>query len=165
MLSGLKERFYKIEFIPYLVLGLALLILVLFIAYPLSKVLLNSFLRTDDVFSLQNLTLANFSQFFSSSLYKSALMNTLLVGFLCVLFSCLLGIPMAYFLARTEIPFKTVILTLCTVLINLPPDLRAHSNPAPHFTPVCGGLFVGSSVWPARGCQFLSERNLWFCAA
>jgi len=127
MLSGLKERFYKIEFIPYLVLGLALLILVLFIAYPLSKVLLNSFLRTDDVFSLQNLTLANFSQFFSSSLYKSALMNTLLVGFLCVLFSCLLGIPMAYFLARTEIPFKTVILTLGTLPLILPPFVGAYS--------------------------------------
>ena len=58
MVSGLKERFYKIEFIPYLVLGLALFILVLFIAYPLSKVLLNSFLKTDDVFSLQNLNAA-----------------------------------------------------------------------------------------------------------
>ena len=93
MESSLKQRFHKIEFIPYLVLGLALLILLIFIAYPLSKVLLNSFLKIDDAASIENLTLANFSQFFSSSLYKSALMNTLLVGFLCVLFSCILGIP------------------------------------------------------------------------
>jgi iron(III) transport system permease protein len=127
MESSLKERFHKIEFIPYLVLGLALLILVIFIAYPLSKVLLNSFLKIDDVPSIENFTLANFSQFFSSALYKSALMNTLLVGFLCVLFSSLLGIPMAYFVARTEVPFKTLFLTLGTLPLILPPFVGAYS--------------------------------------
>jgi len=127
MKRSLKERFDKIEFIPYLVLGLALVILVIFIAYPLSKVLLNSFLKIDDVPALENLTLANFSQFFSSALYKSALMNTLLVGFLCVLFSCILGIPMAYFVARTEVPFKTVFLTLGTLPLILPPFVGAYS--------------------------------------
>ena len=127
MWRAVTERFYKIEFIPYLVLGLALIILLVFIAYPLSKVLLNSFLRIDDVASIENLTLANFSQFFSSSLYKNALMNTLLVGFLCVLFSCLIGIPMAYFLARTEVPFKTTFLTLGTLPLILPPFVGAYS--------------------------------------
>lgn len=127
MQSSLKERIHKIEFIPYLVLGLALLILVIFIAYPLSKVLLNSFLKVDDVASIESLTIANFSQFFSSSLYKSALVNTLQVGSLCVIFSCILGIPMAYFVARTELPFKTVFLTLGTLPLILPPFVGAYS--------------------------------------
>jgi iron(III) transport system permease protein len=118
--DGFKERLRNIELTTHVVLGLALLILLVFIAYPLSKVILNSFLEAGDVLSLENLTLANFSQFYTSTLYKSALLNTLMVGFLCVLFSCLLGIPMAYFVAKTEVPFKVVFLTLGTLPLILP---------------------------------------------
>ena len=127
MESTLQQRFQKLEFTPYLVLGLTLLILLLFIAYPLSKVILNSFLEMGDAPSLENLTLTNFSQFFTSALYKSAFVNTLMVGFLCVLFSCMLGIPMAYFVARTEVPFKAVFLTLGTLPLILPPFVGAYS--------------------------------------
>jgi iron(III) transport system permease protein len=125
--GGFKERLANIEIATHVVLGLALLILLVFIAYPLSKVILNSFIEAGDVLSLENLTLANFSQFYTSSLYKSALLNTLLVGFLCVLFSCLLGIPMAYFVAKTEVPFKVVFLTLGTLPLILPPFVGAYS--------------------------------------
>ena len=112
--GGFKERLRNIELTTHVVLGFALLILLVFMAYPLSKVILNSFLEAGDVLSLENLTLANFSQFYTSTLYKSALLHTLMVGFLCVLFSCLLGIPMAYFIAKTEVPLKVVFLTLGT---------------------------------------------------
>jgi iron(III) transport system permease protein len=125
MRDGFKERLGNIELTTHVVLGLALLILLVFIAYPLSKVILNSFLEAGDVLSLENLTLANFSQFYTSTLYKSALLHTLMVGFLCVLFSCLLGIPMAYFVAKTEVPFKVVFLTLGTLPLILPPYLRS----------------------------------------
>ena len=87
MLERFKERLKALEMTPYLVLGLALTILVLFIVYPLSKVILNSFIEKGDILSLKNLTLANFSQFSTSTLYKNALVNTLTVGFFCVLFS------------------------------------------------------------------------------
>jgi iron(III) transport system permease protein len=127
MQSALQQRLQKLEFTPYLVLGLALLILLVFIAYPLSKVVLNSFLAMGDTPSLGNLTLVNFTQFFTSALYKSAFVNTLIVGFLCVLFSCMIGIPMAYFVARTEVPFKAVFLTLGTLPLILPPFVGAYS--------------------------------------
>ena len=103
------------------------MILIIFIIYPLSKVILNSFIEAGNDLSLKNLTLANFSQFINSSLYRSALFNTLTVGLLCVLFSCLLGIPMAYFMARTEMPFKTMFLTLGTLPLILPPFVGAYS--------------------------------------
>jgi iron(III) transport system permease protein len=125
--GGFKERLGNIELTTYLVLGLALLILLVFIAYPLSRVILNSFLEMGDVLSLGNLTLANFSQFFTSTLYRSALFNTLTVGFFCVFFSCLIGIPMAYFVAKTEVPFKVVFLTLGTLPLILPPFVGAYS--------------------------------------
>jgi iron(III) transport system permease protein len=123
----LKPRSGALELTPYLILGLALVILVLFIAYPLSKVLFSSFVAQGDPLSLHNLTLANFSQFSTSTLYRSALLNTLTVGLSCVLFSCLLGIPMAYFVAKTRTPFKVLFITLGTLPLILPPFVGAYS--------------------------------------
>jgi iron(III) transport system permease protein len=127
MAAAIKGRLKSFEFTPYLVLGLALIILVLFIAYPLSKVVFNSFIELGNAPTLGNLTLANFSQFSTSTLYRSAFFNTLTVGLFCVLFSCLIGIPMAYFVAKTETPLKTFILTLGTLPLILPPFVGAYS--------------------------------------
>lgn len=127
MLTTIKKRLKSFELTPYLVLGLALIILVLFIAYPLSKVVFNSFIKLGDEPSLKNLTMANFSQFFTSNLYRGALLNTLTVGFLCALFSLLIGIPMAYFVAKTQTPFKALFLTLGTLPLILPPFVGAYS--------------------------------------
>jgi iron(III) transport system permease protein len=117
----------RIEWTPLVVLGLSLLILVLFIVYPLSRVVLNSFLPKGSPFSLANLTLANFSQFLSSALGRSALRNTMTVGLATVFFSCLLGIPMAWFLARSRMPAKTLFLSLGTLPLILPPFIGAYS--------------------------------------
>jgi iron(III) transport system permease protein len=127
MVGAIRERIKAFEFTPYLVLGLALIILVAFIAYPLSKVVFNSFILQGDAPALRNLTLANFSQFSTSTLYRSALLNTLTVGLFCVLFSCLIGIPMAYFIAKTQTPLKTFFLTLGTLPLILPPFVGAYS--------------------------------------
>ena len=127
MAVAIKDRFKSFEFTPYLVLGLALIILVVFIAYPLSKVIFNSFIELGDAPALSNLTLANFSQFSTSTLYRSAFFNTLTVGLFCVLFSCLIGIPMAYFVAKTQTPLKTFFLTLGTLPLILPPFVGAYS--------------------------------------
>jgi len=127
MTFGLRERLSKIDLIPFLVLGLTLFILLVCIAHPLSKVLINSFLEQGSDPSLENLTLVNFSRFFSSALYKSAVLNTLSVGLLCVIFSCLLGIPMAYFVAKTEVPYKPALLVLGTLPLILPPFVGAYS--------------------------------------
>jgi iron(III) transport system permease protein len=127
MAGVIREKLKAFEFTPYLVLGLALIILVVFIVYPLSKVVFNSFIEKGNVPSLRNLTLANFSQFSTSTLYRSAFFNTLIVGLSCVLFSCLIGIPMAYFVAKTQTPLKTFFLTLGTLPLILPPFVGAYS--------------------------------------
>jgi len=124
---AIRERLKAFELTPYLVLGLTLVILVLFIAYPLSKVVFNSFIELGDAPTLSNLTLANFSQFSTSTLFRSAFFNTLTVGLFCVLFSCLIGIPMAYFVAKTQTPLKTFFLTLGTLPLILPPFVGAYS--------------------------------------
>ncbi len=127
MAGAIKDKLKAFEFTPYLILGLALIILVMFIAYPLSKVVFNSFIKLGDAPILSNLTLANFSQFSTSTLYRSAFFNTLTVGLFCVLFTCLIGIPMAYFVAKTETPLKTFFLTLGTLPLILPPFVGAYS--------------------------------------
>lgn len=127
MAGAIKDKLKAFEFTPYLILGLALIILVMFIAYPLSKVVFNSFIKLGDSPILSNLTLANFSQFSTSTLYRSAFFNTLTVGLFCVLFACLIGIPMAYFVAKTETPLKTFFLTLGTLPLILPPFVGAYS--------------------------------------
>ena len=120
-------RTRRIEWTPLVVLGLSLVILLLFIVYPLSRTVLNAFLPKGSPFSFSRLTLANFSQFLSSALYRGALRNTLVVGLATVFFSCLLGIPMAWFLARTHMPAKTLFLSLGTLPLILPPFIGAYS--------------------------------------
>ena len=127
MAGAIREKLKAFELTPYLVLGLALIILVVFIAYPLSKVVFNSFIKLGDEPTLKNLTLVNFSQFSTSTLYRGAFLNTLTVGLFCVLFSCLIGIPMAYFVAKTRTPLKTFFLTLGTLPLILPPFVGAYS--------------------------------------
>jgi iron(III) transport system permease protein len=117
----------RIEWTPIVVLGLSLLILVLFIVYPLSRTVLSAFLPKGAPPSLANLTLANFSQFLSSAMYRNSLRNTLTVGLATVFFACLLGIPMAWFLARTRMPAKTLLLSLGTLPLILPPFIGAYS--------------------------------------
>jgi iron(III) transport system permease protein len=117
----------RIEASQVLVLGLTLVILVLFIVYPLSKVVLASFVLKGKAITPDNLTLANFTEFASSRLYRSALANTITVGLLTVVFSCLLGIPMAWFLAKTDMPAKAVFVSLGTLPLILPPFIGAYS--------------------------------------
>ena len=121
------RRPFRFELSQVLVLGLTLLILVLFIVYPLAKVVLAAFLEKDKAPTLANLTLANFAEFGSSALYRGALRNTMVVGLLTVVFSCALGIPMAWFMAKTEMPFKTLLLSLGTLPLILPPFIGAYS--------------------------------------
>ncbi len=127
MADHLARPRFKVELSQALVLGLTLFILVLFIVYPLSKVVLAAFLEKDREATLGNLTLANFAEFTSSRLYRGALRNTMVVGLLTVAFSCALGVPMAWFMAKTEIPFKTLFLSLGTLPLILPPFIGAYS--------------------------------------
>jgi iron(III) transport system permease protein len=121
------RRRFRLELSQVVVLGLSLVILVLFIVYPLAKVVASSFVEKGKAITAANLTLANFAEFTSSRLYRGAFRNTMVVGLLTVGFSCLLGVPMAWFLAKTGMPFKTLFLSLGTLPLILPPFIGAYS--------------------------------------
>ena len=122
-----REAARRLDVVQLLVLALTLLILGTFIVYPLTRVVLSSFIEKGKPVTAGNLTLANFKAFAESRLYRNALRNTVTVGLLTVLLSTLLGVPMAYFVARTRLPGKTLLVSLGTLPLILPPFIGAYS--------------------------------------
>lgn len=112
---------------PYIVLGLVILILALFIIYPLGKIIILSFIEEGDKITFKNLTLHNFSRFITPGLYRKTLINSLVVSLGTVIFSLSIGIPMAYIITRIEIPFKTSFLSLGTLPLIMPPFVGAYA--------------------------------------
>jgi len=117
----------RLDPVATLVLGVAGLILLLFLVYPISRIVLNSFLPTDAPLRLGNLTLEHFSRFAASSLYRKALLHSLTVSLAASVLALLIGLPMAFFVARVRMPGKMLLLSLATLPLVVPPFLGAYS--------------------------------------
>lgn len=85
----------------YLVMGIAVL-------YPIGHLFLSSF-RIDRPGEPSVWTSANFREVFASSQFISALENTLIVSVESVVLAIVLGVLLALFIARTDMPFKKVL--------------------------------------------------------
>lgn len=85
------------------VLSLAGLLLLLFLVYPISRIIVNSFLPTDAPFGWTSLTLEHFARFASSSLYRKALIHSLTVS-LARSICCTRPVPSAGWTASTGRP-------------------------------------------------------------
>ena len=101
----------------------ALALLVLFLLYPLSLVL-DASLRVNGTGTL---TLANYAQIFASKYYLGSIGNSLLAATLAALGATLIGTPLAFCLARIDMPGKTVLLTLATLPLVLPSFVAAYA--------------------------------------
>jgi iron(III) transport system permease protein len=108
-------------------LALGIGILGLLILFPLSRVLALSFVREGAPVTPASLTFANFARFFTSGLYQKALINSLIAGGATVAGSLVLGIPLAYILARVQVPFRAALISLGTLPLILPPFVGAYS--------------------------------------
>lgn len=102
-------------------------VLGLFLLYPISKTLLSSFIAQGDAIAFGNLTLANFRRFFTSSLYQQAFLHSLFVSVASTVLATLLAIPAAYAVARVQIPFKNLIMSLSVIPLIAPPFIGAYS--------------------------------------
>jgi iron(III) transport system permease protein len=96
-----------------------LLLLGVFIVYPLGRVL---FVALADE---QGLTLRHLVNFFARPLFREALVNSLAAGGLAVLFGSLLGVPLAYFSVRYEFRGKLLLHTLGVLPLVIPPFVGA----------------------------------------
>ncbi len=97
--------------------------LLLFLAVPVFLVLRSSVLTADGV----HLTLGNFQKIFAYGYYRAAVINTLQISAAATLAAALLGVPIAFFLARLPIPGKGLAVSLGTLPLLLPSFVSAHA--------------------------------------
>ncbi len=123
---GLR-RLLRRDYTVYLVLGLGVLFVAVFLAYPLLRTVLIAFVPNGKELSLSNLSLVNFEKFLTSNLYRRSLINSFYISFAVVGLTMLIGVPMGYLVARVKIPGKNVLLSLSVVPLIMPAFLGAFA--------------------------------------
>jgi iron(III) transport system permease protein len=108
---------------PLTITVLAFAFLGLFLLYPLLNVFGASFLDRTGA----HLTLANYARMLSSSFYLGSLYNSLLLGVLSTIVTIVIGVPLAFCLARLPIPGKSALLALAALPLVLPSFIAAYS--------------------------------------
>jgi iron(III) transport system permease protein len=101
----------------------ALGLFLLFLLYPLSLVL-DASLRVDGTGAT---TLANYARIFASKYYVNSVVNSLLAATFATVGAVLIGTPLAFCLARVDVPGKTLLLTMATLPLVLPSFVAAYA--------------------------------------
>jgi iron(III) transport system permease protein len=102
---------------------IALAFLALFLIYPLFLVLRESLLDE----ASGRFTLANFAEILSSPYYLGSLRNSIVAGILSTIFATLIGVPLAFCLARLDLPGKPALMTLASLPLVLPSFVSAYA--------------------------------------
>ncbi|WP_042221555.1 ABC transporter permease [Oceanobacillus manasiensis] len=121
--SGIRNRNpFRIQlgFWNYVVI-IAFILIGFFLIYPLFNIFVNSFWQDGKI------SLENYQEFFSYKYYYSALLNSFIVSTTATFFACCLGIPVAYAMARFNIPFKGLFHILIILTLLSPPFIGAYS--------------------------------------
>ena len=109
----------KGRLVERLVMGGAIVCLVILVVLPIMSLFVSS------LWSGSGLTLENFEEAVSGRLYIRALQNSLVLGAWTGLFSLLIGLPMAWAVARTNVPMKPLIRLTANLSYLSPPFLTA----------------------------------------
>src|SRR5688572_17283107 len=97
---------------PLLMVPAALLVLAV-LGMPLVILLIYSFNRfVPGEGMVEAMTLANYGRFFSDSYFLNVLWTTVQVAVFCTVVSLVLAFPVAYFLARTQSRYKSLLIIL-----------------------------------------------------
>ncbi len=92
----------------YVISGAVYSVLFFIILYPIGRLFFSSFF-TDVIGEVSRFSLGNYQSMFASRGFIMALKNTLVMCSGAVLLSTTLGVFLAWFVARTDMPFKKVI--------------------------------------------------------
>lgn len=118
--TGLAGRLRFFD--PANLLWLSLVALLIFLVVsPMAQLLLSSLQKADD----SRFTLSNYAVAYGRARYIEALVNTLKLGAATALLSAVMGIPLAWALSRTDVPFKGVIWLVVLGAFIVPPYLGA----------------------------------------
>ena len=95
----------------------------LLLAWPIVQVLQLGFLDAQT----QQFTLANYGKVLTHPYYLGALANSVLLGVGGMLGALLLGVPLAYFMARYQVRGRGLVTTLAVLALVSPPFIGAYS--------------------------------------
>jgi len=109
--------------LPLTIGAMAFLFLGLFLLYPLWGVLSASFLTPDGA----TFTLDNYVKVLSRSFYRASVANTLTIGLLATVTTTLVAVPLAFAIARLEIPGKLLLIGLAALPLVLPSFVGAYA--------------------------------------
>jgi iron(III) transport system permease protein len=99
------------------------LFLAVFLLYPLYGVLGASLLTPDG----SSFTLANYAAVLARPFYRASIANTLMISLFATATTTLLAVPMAFALARVEIPGKLPLTALAALPLVLPSFVAAYA--------------------------------------
>ncbi|MBM3599256.1 MAG: iron ABC transporter permease [Alphaproteobacteria bacterium] len=108
---------------PLGVAAIAFAFLGLFLLYPLFNVFKASFYDPTGT----TLTLANYAKVLSAAFYRAGLTNSLIIGVSATIATIVVGVPMAFCLARLPVPGKPLLLALATMPLVLPSFVGAYA--------------------------------------
>lgn len=118
------------------VMAAAVLCLIVLVVLPIL------FLSIGSVKSVTGLTFKFFRAAFTDRLYLQSLLNSLILGSFTGLFSTVIGLPLAWAVARTNVPGKRLIRTTATLSYLSPPFLLAIAF-VNLFSPNAGLINIG----------------------
>jgi iron(III) transport system permease protein len=124
--NGLRSRSYwpdKLRFAePANLIWFALIAILLFLVVsPIVRLLLASF----EVPGEGGFTLSNYAEAYGRARYLQALWNSLMLGAATALLSVIFGVPLAWALSRTDVPYRTLIWLVVLGAFIVPPYLGA----------------------------------------
>lgn len=128
-------------------MALAVLAILILVVFPIFSLLIGSF-RADGALGVEN-----FREALSGRLYVQAILNSLILGLWTAVFSVLIGLPLAWAVARTNVPFKTLIRVTATLSYLSPPFLTAIAF-VNLFSPNAG--LINAFVRDVLGAPFLT---------
>jgi iron(III) transport system permease protein len=105
--------------LDHVVMAGAVLCLVVLVVLPVGSLIVGSVMGEDGP------TLENFREALTGRLYVQALMNSLILGAWTGLFSVVIGVPLAWAVARTNVPGKRLIRATANLAYLSPPFLTA----------------------------------------
>jgi len=100
----------------------SIILLFIFLVYPLFSIIFNSFVNGDGKFTLEF-----YKTFFTKNYYFRTLQNSLLVSFTTTIFAVIIGVPLAYITTRFNIFGKKLINMLIIMSLMSPPFIGAYS--------------------------------------
>lgn len=112
---------------PWL-LGIAVaLVAIVFLLHPLANAMLLAFVKSGADPGWGSFTLEHFARFVSAASYRRALWNSIYSGIAATLLATAVALPMAYAVARVELPLRGLLCAMSVVPLISPPFIGAYA--------------------------------------